>query len=229
MAIKSVTNANLAEYVAERTISKPADLQTAEAMTAAISKMADAKADAVVVEAKETKPTASTAPDPGKQEPTAKKNPVQPRIDELTREKRELEEFAESEYGLRLRAEKRIGDLEAELKTKAPAEAAKVEEIEPDPAKYTDQKEFLKDWGGWNRKQALKEFNAEQARINLQAQVEQQATRLAAQVEKAREEFSDFNEVIESGLSIVVPNHIKQAIMESEVGAYLAYHLRKNP
>ena len=239
MAIKTVNSANLAEYVAERTAQKAPDLQTAEQMTAAVNQMADAKNNPIV-EAKETTPSLSDAVDPGKLEPTAakqkKNNPVQPRIDELTREKRELEEFAESEYEMRLRAEKRIGDLETELKTAKPAPVVeeKKEEIEPDPSKYTDQKEFLKDWGAWNRAQALKDFNAEQALAKARERQAEMDLRIASQVEDARKEFSDFDEVIADGARAeqknpIVPMHIKEAIYESDVGAYLAYHLRKHP
>lgn len=234
MAIKSVTNANLAEYVAER--AKPAEMQTAAQITEAVNKMAEAKnaADPVVIEAKETKPNVSGAPDPGDQEPTAKKkNPVQPRIDELTAQKRELEEFAESEYEMRLRAERRIGELETELKTAKPADLAKakVEEVEPDPTTYTDQKEFLKDWGSWNRKEALKEFNKAEAERQQVAIFEQNNARIAKQIEQAKADIPDFVEVIEAAgrENPFVPEHIKAAILESEVGAHLAYHIRKNP
>lgn len=233
MAIKSVTNANLAEYVAERT-AKGSEIQTGEQMAAKVEAIAEAKKESPVVEAAATAEIKS--PDPGVQEPTAKKkNPVQPRIDELTREKRELEEFAESEYEMRLRAERRIGELENELKAAKPVEQPKVEEEkEPDPTKYTDQAAFLKDWGAWNRKQALKEFNEQAARERQAAEAAVQAERLKKQVEIARAEFSDFDEVISDGMrkegkDLTVPNHVKAAILDSDVGAHLAYYLRKNP
>lgn len=232
MAIKSVTSANLAEYVAERNI-KPTEIQTPEQMTDAVNKIADVVNP--VIEAKETKPNITGAPDPGDQEPTAKKkNPVQPRIDELTAQKRELEEFAESEYELRLRAEKRIGELETELKTAKPVEVkaeVKQEELEPDPTKYTDQKEFLKDWGKWNRNEALKEFNKVEADRKLQADQAQINARIATQIEAAKADLPDFVEVIEAAgrENPFVPEHIKMAILDSDVGAHLAYHIRKNP
>lgn len=232
MAIKSVTNANLAEYVAERNI-KPTEIQTAAQMTEAIEKIAEAVNP--VVEAKETKPNVSGAPDPGEQEPTAKKkNPVQPRIDELTAQKRELEEFAESEYELRLRAEKRIGELENELKTAKPPEPkaeVKPEDVEPDPTKYTDQKEFLKDWGKWNRNEALKEFNRVEAERQFKVEQEKINARIATQIEAAKADLPDFVEVIEAAgrENPFVPEHIKMAILDSDVGAHLAYHIRKNP
>ncbi len=231
MSIKSVTNANLAEYVAERSI-KPTEIQNGDQMTNAVTKIAEVKNP--VVEAKETKPNAANAPDPGEQEPTAKKkNPVQPRIDELTAQKRELEEFAESEYELRLRAERRIGELENQLKEVKPEvkQEASKEDIEPDPTKYTDQKEFLKDWGAWNRKEAAKEFRAEQARQEQAKIQEQQNARIAAQIEQAKQDLPDFVEVIEAAgkENPFVPEHIKLAILDSDVGAHLAYHIRKNP
>lgn len=228
MAIKSVTSANLADYVAERQI-KPAEIQTPEQMTDAVNKIAD-----VVVEAKETKPNVTGAPDPGEQEPSAKKkNPVQPRIDELTAQKRELEEFAESEYEMRLRAERRIGELEADLKAAKPepTKVVKEEELEPDPTKYTDQKDFLKDWGKWNRNEALKEFNKIEAERQFQVEQGKMNARIAAQIETAKADLPDFVEVIEAAgkENPFVPEHIKMAILDSDVGAHLAYHIRKNP
>jgi len=234
MAIKSVTNANLAEYVAERQI-KSTEIQTGEQMTDAVNKIADAKSEPVIVEAKETKPNVSGAPDPGDQEPTAKKkNPVQPRIDELTAQKRELEEFAESEYEMRLRAERRIGELEVELTKAKPADIkaeVKQEELEPDPTKYTDQKEFLKDWGKWNRSEALKEFNKIEADRQFKVDQEKINARIASQIVSAKEDLPDFVEVIEAAGrdNPFVPEHIKMAILDSDVGAHLAYHIRKNP
>jgi|ERR1700761_454050 len=233
MSIKSVTSENLAEYVAERSV-KATEIQNGDQMSDAVQKVAEAKKDPVVVEAKETKPNVANAPDPGEQEPTAKKkNPVQPRIDELTAQKRELEEFAESEYEMRLRAERRIGELEAELTKAKPAAVVEEvkEDVEPDPTKYTDQKEFLKDWGAWNRKEAQKEFRAEQQR-QAQAQADQAlAARIAAQIEQAKQDIPDFLEVIEAAGrdNPFVPEHIKAAILDSDVGAQLAYHIRKHP
>src|ERR1700761_3303066 len=234
MSIKSVTSENLAEYVAERSV-KATEIQNGDQMSDAVQKVAEAKKDPVVVEAKETKPNVANAPDPGEQEPTAKKkNPVQPRIDELTAQKRELEEFAESEYEMRLRAERRIGELEAEItKTKiveAKAEV-KLEELEPDPTKYTDQKEFLKDWGKWNRNEALKEFNKAEAERQFKVEQEKTNARIAEQITAAKADLPDFVEVIEAAgrENPFVPEHIKMAILDSDVGAHLAYHIRKNP
>ena len=229
MSIKTVDNSNLAEYVAERT-AKATELQTPSQVTEAVTRIAEAKGESPVIEAKETKPNVAGAPDPGVQEPTAKKNPVQPRIDELTRQKRELEEFAENEYDMRLRAERRIGELEESLKSSkpSPAEIAK-EDKEPDPATYTDQALFIKEWGAWNRKEAIKEFNQLQENIAEQRRIAIKEADLGKQIEEARAEIEDFDEVINTGRDVKIPDHINEALLESDYTAKLAYYLRKNP
>src|SRR5689334_5813097 len=103
MAIQTVTNSNLVEFVEKRqALGAMPEMPPADV----------AKPDSGVVATGGE--TISDAPDPGKAEPSAKTNPVQPRINELTRLKKEAEEFAEEEYNKRVMAERRIGELEAE-------------------------------------------------------------------------------------------------------------------
>ena len=132
MAIKTVNSDNLAEYVASRT-PNPAGLQTSAQL---VTEVASKQPETPVVATGEE--TVSTAPDLGAQEATAKKGPkpVQPRIDELTREKKKLEEFAQAEYESRQQAERRIRELEEQVKAATPPKVeAEPELVEPDPSK----------------------------------------------------------------------------------------------
>jgi hypothetical protein len=233
MAIKSVTNANLAQYVAERT-AKGSEIQTGEQVTAEVQRTAEAKSPVVAAVA-ETTPDAP--PDPGVQTPSAKepkkegKGSFQERINELTREKKELDEFAQSEYEARLASQRRIEELETQLKQLTPAPKAAEVEAEPDPAKFTDQKEFLSAWGDWNRRQALAMFKAEEAARQAKEHAQKQDELLKARAEKAMAEIPDFADVIERGSKRngnAVPNHIKAAIMESDYGPQIAYELAKD-
>lgn len=228
MAIKTVNSANLAEFVAARQPDITA-LQTPEQIAEAVAP--EEKKDAVVASGEET---VSTAPDPGAQEPTAKKGPkpVQPRIDELTREKKELEEFAQSEYESRQQAERRIKELEEQVKALAPVEAKKEPElVEPDPAKYTDQATFNKDWKDYQKKVIAQEVTRTLETERMQERERQLNALLTERVELARSALPDFEEVIKKRDSsqVMVPSHIVAAIRESSLGPQLAYHLAKHP
>lgn len=234
MAIKTVNSENLAEYVASRT-PNAAGLQTAAQITAEVvakQPAAEPKKDDPVVSTGEE--TVSTAPDPGEQEPSAKKGPkpVQPRIDELTREKKELEEFAQSEYESRQQAERRIVELEEQIKAAAPPKVhAEPELVEPDPAKYTDQAAFNKDWKEYQRKVIASEVRSEFQAAQAAEQQRRLDELLTERVELARKEIPDFDSVIKSRDQAKrnVPAHIVAAIRESALGPQLAYHLAKHP
>jgi len=221
MAVKSVTAANVAEFAQERA-SRGSQIATPEQVAAQEAKVQETKGEGVVVGT--VTETVSTAPDPGIQEPTAKKqqkNSVQERIDELTREKKELEEFAEGEYEARSQLQRRIAELEAQVK---PQEVKKDER--PDRTKYKPEEadKYEDDLLAWNRKQAIAEFQANAAKAALEA-------RLRASAEAARETFTDFDEVIKraSRSTEAVPAHVSEAIQESEYAGHVAYHLAKNP
>lgn len=255
MAIKSVTSANLTEYVTERKnlghpVATPEQVAAAE-VTAAAKVIAetpnkgdaegsgDSKIVAAVTE------TVSTAPEPQGDRTAAQaqaekkdksKNPVQARIDELTREKKELEEFAEGEYTGRVQAQRQIADLEAQIQALKPKEAPKPEDPEPDSAKYTDQAAFLKDWGAWNRKKAISEFQASETQRRAQEESQRVTVELNSRREKsvaaARASLPDFDEVIKTADRtgpVPPPELVKSAIWESEHGAQIMYHLAKNP
>jgi hypothetical protein len=232
MAIKTVNSDNLMEYVTSRT-PNPSGLQTSEQMALEITSKAareEPKEEAVKATGEET---VSTAPDPGSQEPSAKKGPkpVQPRIDELTREKKELEEFAQSEYESRQQAERRIAELEEQVKAARPTEVpAEPELIEPDPAKYTDQALFNKDWKEYQRKAIRQEVTQSLMQERAAEQARRQDELLTERVELARKSIEDFDAVIKSRNKDkrVVPAHIVAAIRESALGPQLAYHLAKN-
>lgn len=236
MAIKTVNASNLAEFVAER--QKPIGAQTAEQVAEAVAKPVEATqskepgSDSPIVDSGSQ--SIADSPDPGEQTPTAKKGPkpVQPRIDELTREKKELEEFAETEYSGRLAAERRIAELEQQVnQLKAPAEAeAEKPLIRPKPADFSNQEEFDK---------ALDEYESQKITRSVQAQVAKERQKeletrqnelMRTRVEKAKADIPDFAEVIEKRThsNAMVPAHVRAAIIESEFGPQLAYELAKD-
>jgi hypothetical protein len=231
MAIQTVTNANLAEYVASRP--QPSQLTSPQAVTDAVN---TPKEDAPtpgnpVIKAGEEK--LEGTPDPGPQldpkDKPKKKSSIQDRIDELVKEKHELDEAFQSEYEQRLLLQ---GEVNA-LKSQAPkVEEPKKDEIgaEPDPATYTDQKVFLKEWGEWQRKTARAEFAAEQAKARAAEEAARREAAMQAKVAQARKDYPDFVQVAQAAdrRTREVPGHIQAAFHDSDWGAHLAYHLMKD-
>ncbi len=205
MAIQSVTKDSIAEMVAARQPAPPPKEPDPE------------KTQAAPVEAKQDEP-----------EGDHKKKPIQERISELTRDKRELEEAWQAEYEARVTAQNRIKELEA-LKPKA--EEPKDER--PDRTKYKPEEaeKYENDLLAWNRREAIREFQAEQAKIRAEQEQREAEERLRERTEEARKEIEDFDEVIKSAdrRSEMIPAHVVAAINESEKGPHLAYYLAKHP
>ena len=237
--IKSVNSGNVAEYVNERK-ALGSEVKTAEQVAQMeAQKPPEGTAELPLKQAEppvEAKPVENVSRETKGEKPP--KNSVQERIDELTRQKKELDEFAQTEYETRLQMQRRITELEAQAKNNQSPPPK--EEPEPDPAKYEDQKKFLKDWGDWNRKKAIAEFQASEEKRKQEDEVK----RLIAEANQrrqeslnlARQQFTDFDDVIQDAdLSVEMrktpaPNQMLAGLLsESQYQAHILYHLAKNP
>ncbi|MDE2098342.1 MAG: hypothetical protein KGL39_13900 [Patescibacteria group bacterium] len=236
--IKSVTNANVAEYVADR---KVLGSESKEQLALEVNpevKAEKSEAPVPAVEPKsEPKAEAKGEPKEGGDKP---KNSVQDRIDELVRQRKELDEFAEGEYQARLQAQHRIAELEQQIQSVQKVVPEVKEDLEPDPGTFTDQKEFLKAWGDWNRKKAISEFQASERKRReeeeRERQIQQANARRQKSLEEARKVLPDFDEVIRAAdrsaeaKSIPAPTPIIAGLLaESDYQAHLLYHLAKSP
>lgn len=237
MAIQTVTADNLAGYVAERT-TKGSDIATGEQLVAAAEKATPKTASVVVATGEEKTPDAPPEPQGSvadRAETATKKEgkkDVQERINELTRLRKEAEEFAEDEYNNRLRAERRIAELENQLTQAKPVEPPKAEALkEPDPKDFADIAAFTKAWTDYNSK--VTEQKIAQAREEERQRVawERQNEEMRKRVERAKADIPDFVDVIESAdrVKLNVPPHVQALIVESDYGPEIAYHLAKNP
>ena len=239
MAIKTVTNANLAEFVADRTAagSKIATGEEQVAMADAAPPSADGSPTPgnPVIKAGVAE-TNSTAPDPGNVKPSGKppeKTPVQARIDELTRQRKEMEEFAEDEYGGRLRAEARIATLEAELQNIRPkAETPKPEEFKrPSPKDFETQEAYDAAMEAYDQRRDARVRQEAIEQGKREAAIAAQNAAMVAKIDAAKHDLPDYQEVIESAdrRKPIVPGHIQAAIIDSDYGAHIAYELAKDP
>ena len=166
--------------------------------------------------------------------PQPKRGDVQGRIDELTRLRKEAEEFAEAEWNSRQVAERRIGELESQIKaleTSPKPEPPKQDELkEPQESDFKDIGSFTKAWSDYTLKVADKRAGEarEQERQRLLMEVENE--RLKTRVDAAKAQLDDFDTVISAASrDKQIPIHVERAIRESDYGPHLAYHLAKNP
>jgi len=232
MAIKSVTADTLVELAANQP--NPAEIQNADQMVAQAVTVNELN-NPIVGSGEERSSDAPPEPQSGSKQSAKKssKHEVQGRIDELTRLRKEAEEFAESEWNSRQEAERRVAELEAQIKaldaTRVP-EAPKQDELrEPQEADFKDISSFTKAWSEYTLKLAEKRATEarEQERNRLLMEVENE--RLKTRIDAAKAQLSDFDEVIQAApRDRTIPAHIERAIRESDFGPHLAYHLAKN-
>jgi hypothetical protein len=149
---------------------------------------------------------------------------VQKRIDELTRQRHEAERRASE-------LEQRLQQLQSGTQTSGQAPATK-----PDPRQFEDYGDYVA---------ALTKYEAAQmlsARDQQQAQaLQQQRQQLTQQAEQARAEawterqaavrqaLPDYDAVMSAAANVHVSQAVQEAILDSDRGPELAYHLAKNP
>jgi hypothetical protein len=108
---------------------------------------------------------------------------------------------------------------------------------EPDPraAKYQVDGggDFLKDWGAYQRAQALRDFKQAQHADAVTRAIEQRRNESRA---RAVEDFDDFADVLRSadiavraGRIPAPPGHVMETLGASDWQAHLLYHLASNP
>jgi len=161
------------------------------------------------------------------------------------------EEKAESEEKHRSRAYRRLDRwrqraIEAEARLKAfqevqgsstPSKPAQEQASdEPKREQFGSYEEFIEARATWRAEQAAEKKaravldegrkNAEQERSK--GEQEKLTRAWNAQVDKARDDIEDFDEVCAESEAVVTPK-MSEAILESDKGALIAYYLAKNP
>lgn len=102
----------------------------------------------------------------------------------------------------------------------ARAPAATVEEGKPSPDDYKTVGEYVEALTDWKAEQAV-------AKVAKRDEGKKVADAWNAQLEAGRKEFEDFDEAIDSDLPLTPV--MQEAIIQSNVGYKVAYHLANNP
>ena len=186
----------------------------------------------VKVEPAAPPPEAKEAPKP----PVAEAATPEPKTEpEPTVEAPETEEKATSRrFERRIdRAHRRAAEAQAraELAEKQLAEvkaqqAPKVSSTEPRMEDFTDVKEYAKAFANFEKENALKDYERKQRETAFQTRQVKMTQDWEAKAVKASSKYEDFEEIV-GDLKPTTP--WAEAIMRSENGEDVAYHLGKHP
>ena len=153
------------------------------------------------------------------------------------RERKEEEEFAQSQFNRARAAEREADELRAQLaKSVSPTTAQAAEDKKPDAKTYVDpaltQEErsakYEEDLLAWNRRETIRQYRDEQAQAQARAEAVAKDEAFGKQIAEFEKENPGFGETLRAS-AVSVPNAAMAAISESPIGVHIADYLIKNP
>lgn len=164
--------------------------------------------------------------DTAKPQEERKQNPkLEKRFSEITKQREEARAEAQREREAREQLEKRLQDIERKSQ---PAPPPTVEQ-EPQPHQFQDAFEYAKALTDYRVEQRLAQEKAAEAQARAQAEQQKVINSWLQRVEAAKAELPDFDAMLASASNVPVPDHIRDAMLTSEVGPKLLYHFAENP
>jgi hypothetical protein len=148
---------------------------------------------------------------------------LQARFSELTKQREQARADAQRERDAREALEVRLQALE---QGQAPRQA-QIADAKPTPDQFTDAFEYAEALAEYSAEKALKERDKQDQERRQQEQNAKVAQTWAKRLQAAKAEMPDFDDMVVSS-DVVVPNHIRDAILESDVGPQILYHLASN-
>lgn len=212
-----VTAENLAEFNAQKLGLAEPKAQTEAAVEA------EAPAEPVADESPSEPPVAegeATAKEERKQNPK-----IERRFSEITKQREAARAEAQKEREAREALEARLRELEAKTNPPAPQES---KADKPKPENFTDAFEYAEALASWTAEQTLAKRDREEQERKANEQRQLAVKAWADRVNAAKTELPDFDDMVQSS-DVVVTDPIRDAIMESDVGPKILYHLAENP
>ena len=213
MTATVVTSENLADFNSHRMglSSAPAPTEAApkaEPVVVAISEEVPVEEVEKVIEQEEHKP-----------------NPkVEKRFSELTKQREDARRDAARERDANDAAQAELKELKAKLNPPVEAKTGG----KPTPAQFTDAFEYAEALSEWSAENALsKRDKADAEKLNVVERtkvIDSWNTRQA----DAKTTFADYEETLANS-TVSVSDQVRDAILESDLGPQILYHLAKNP
>lgn len=210
-ASQVLTSENAAEFYANRL-----GLAESESEPVAVEE-AEPEAEDEQSEPKEAEKEAN-------QEGERKQNPkLEKRFSEITKQREEARKEAQSERQARIELEQRLAALEQQ---RQPQQAVNVDQ-EPQPSQFSDAFEYAKALAEYSTEKALAERDRQVAQAREQEAHQKIIQSWAQKVQEAKAELPDFDDLVAAS-DVVVNNAVRDAILESDVGPKILYHLAEN-
>ena len=206
-----LTSENAAEFYANRLglAESPADTEAVEETPEPVDKSDQS-------EPKEAEKEAN-------QEGERKQNPkLEKRFSEITKQREEARQDAQRERQARVDLEQRLAALEQQRQP----QAINVDQ-EPQPSQFSDAFEYAKALAEFSTERALAERDRQVAQAKEQEAQQKIIQSWAQKVQEAKAELPDFDDLVASS-DVVVNNAVRDAILESDVGPKILYHLAEN-
>ena len=205
-----LTSENAAEFYANRLglAESPKDAEAADAEPVAETEQSEPK----------------EAEKEANQEGERKQNPkLEKRFSEITKQREEARKEAQTERQARVELEQRLMALEQQ---RQPQQAVNVD-TEPQPSQFADAFEYAKALAEFSTERALAERDRQVAQAKEQEAQQKIIQSWAQKVQEAKAELPDFDDLVAAS-DVVVNNAVRDAILESDVGPRILYHLAEN-
>lgn len=171
----------------------------------------------------DTTQSEQSADDDAKPTEERKQNPkLEKRFSEITKQR----ELAKQEAAQEREARQRLETELAALRQQAAPQPVRQANAEPQPSQFTDAFEYARALAEWSTEQALVKRDREDENRRVDAERQKVIATWASKVTAAKSEMPDFDDMVASS-SVVVGDHIRDAILESDVGPQILYHLAK--
>ena len=159
-----------------------------------------------------------------KQEGERKHNPkLERRFSEITKQREEARKEAQQEREARQALEQRLAALERQGQ---PQKANPVDE-KPQPSQFSDAFEYAEALAEYTADQRIANMKREEAAAKEAEERQKVINQWTSKVEAAKANLPDFDDIVASS-DVVVNDDIRDAILESEVGPQILYHLAEN-
>jgi hypothetical protein len=223
LAANVVTSENLAEFTAQKLgLAEPQQAEPEaseqapdEPDTAAGQSGQDGEGD-----------DATAADEQGKER---KPNPkIERRFSEITKQREAAKAEAQQEREARLALEARLKELETKANPQPAQAQANELGPEPQPDQFNDMFEYAKALAEYTADRRLMERDQQEVQRKAAAEQELKFKAWAERIDKAKNELPDFDEMVQSS-EVSVSDPVRDAIMESDVGPKILYHLAENP
>lgn len=156
-----------------------------------------------------------------------KANPkIERRFSEITKQREAARAEAQKEREAREALEARLKELEG--KVNPPAKAQDDFGPEPKPEEFNDMFEYAKALAEYTADKKLMERDRQEADRKAAEKRAQFEKSWADRVNAARSELPDFDDMVQSS-DVSISDPVRDAIMESDVGPQILYHLAENP